>query len=159
MTHRKVVFITQAGVIAAVYIVITVLVGAFNLASGSIQVRLSEALCILPVFTPAAIPGLVIGCFLGNVLTGCVVWDIIFGTLATLLGALGTYYLRKQKYIYTLSPIISNALIVPFVLKFAYNMPGPWWLFSVTVGAGEFIAIGIFGFILKKALDKVPKNF
>lgn len=159
MTHRKVVFITQAGVIAAVYIVITVLVGAFNLASGSIQVRLSEALCILPVFTPAAIPGLVIGCFLGNVLTGCVVWDILLGTLATLLGALGTYYLRKQKYVYTLPPIISNALIVPFVLKFAYNMPGPWWLFSVTVGAGEFIAVGIFGFILKKALDKVPKNF
>ncbi|MCP2867106.1 QueT transporter family protein, partial [Salmonella enterica] len=61
------------------------------LASGAIQVRISEALCVLPFFTPAAIPGLFLGCLLSNLLTGCIIWDVVFGSLATLLGALGTW--------------------------------------------------------------------
>ena len=90
MKQKKSVFITQAALIAAMYTALTVLIAAFNLASGAVQVRLSEALTVLPVFTPAAVPGLFIGCFLSNLITGCALWDVLFGSLATLLGALGT---------------------------------------------------------------------
>jgi hypothetical protein len=96
MRNKKVLFITQAAMIAALYVVLTKLISAFNLASGAIQIRISEMLCILPVFTPAAIPGLFAGCLIANTLTGSIIWDIIFGSIATLLGAIGTYLLRKK---------------------------------------------------------------
>ena len=118
MRNKKVLFVTQAAMIAAVYIVLTYFVSAFNLASGAIQVRISEALTILPYFTPAAIPGLFIGCLLSNLLTGSMLLDVIFGSLATLLGALGTYTLRQHKFLLTLPPVLSNAIIVPLLLKF-----------------------------------------
>ena len=86
MRNKKVLFLTQAAVIAAIYVVLTIFISAFNLASGAIQVRISEALTILPFFTPAAIPGLAIGCLLSNLLTGAAVYDVVFGSLATLLG-------------------------------------------------------------------------
>ena len=89
--NKKILFITQSAMIAAVYIVLTYFISAFNLASGSIQIRISEALTVLPYFTPAAVPGLFIGCFLCNKLIGSLVPDIIFGSLATLIGAVGTY--------------------------------------------------------------------
>ena len=91
MRNKKVLFLTQAAVIAAIYVVLTIFISAFNLASGAIQVRISEALTILPFFTPAAIPGLAIGCLLSNLLTGAAGYDVVFGSLATLLGAVGTY--------------------------------------------------------------------
>ena len=102
MRNKKVLFLTQAAVIAAIYVVLTIFISAFNLASGAIQVRISEALTILPFFTPAAIPGLAIGCLLSNLLTGAAVYDVVFGSLATLLGAVGTYLLRKHKFLCTL---------------------------------------------------------
>ena len=101
MRNKKVLFLTQAAVIAAIYVVLTIFISAFNLASGAIQVRISEALTILPFFTPAAIPGLAIGCLLSNLLTGAAVYDVVFGSLATLLGAVGTYLLRKHKFLST----------------------------------------------------------
>ncbi len=94
MNHNKILYLVHAAVIAAVYVILTMLAASFNLASGAIQVRFSEVLTILPYFTPAAVPGVVIGCLLSNILTGCALPDIIFGTFATLLGALGTYALR-----------------------------------------------------------------
>ena len=88
-SHRgRIRYICQAGIVAALYTVLTCLIGAFGLANGAIQFRISEALCILPVFMPAAIPGLTVGCLLSNLLTGCVWQDILFGPVATLLGAL-----------------------------------------------------------------------
>ena len=89
MKNKKVKFIVDAAVIAALYVVLTYLAAAFNLSSGVIQVRFSEALTILPVFTPAAIPGLFVGCILANALTGAVVIDVICGSIATLIGAVG----------------------------------------------------------------------
>ena len=79
MRNKKVLFITQGAVIAAIYVVLTYIVSLLGLTNGVIQVRLSEALTILPVFTPAAIPGLVVGCVISNILTGAVIWDVIFG--------------------------------------------------------------------------------
>ena len=87
-TGAGVLYIAQAGAIAAIYVVLTMAINVFNLASGAIQVRISEALCILPYFTSAAIPGLSIGCLLANLLTGAPIWDVIFGTLATLIGTI-----------------------------------------------------------------------
>ena len=154
MKNRKAYFITQAAVIAAVYVVLTLAINAFDLANGAIQVRISEALTILPYFTPAAIPGLFVGCLLSNFLTGAPIWDVLFGSLATLLGAAGTYMLRRQKWLAPVPPVISNVLIIPPVLHFAYGLPGGIPFFMLTVGIGEVISCGILGMLLLFLLQK-----
>ncbi|MCF0128274.1 MAG: QueT transporter family protein [Pseudobutyrivibrio sp.] len=154
MMNKKTLFITQAAMIAAIYVVLTLTVNAFGLASGAIQVRVSEALCVLPVFTPAAIPGLFIGCLISNTMSGCVILDIIFGSLATLVGAMGAYLLRKTKFIFTLPPVLANAIIVPVVLKYAYGLQDAFWYLMLTVGIGEIISICVIGMILKSVLWK-----
>lgn len=152
MKKKNVIRLTQAAMIAAIYVVLTYFISAFGLASGAIQVRISEALTILPVFTPAAIPGLFVGCLLSNLLTGCMALDVIFGSIATLIGAVGTYLLRKTKFAFTLPPVISNAIIVPIVLKNVYGLQDAAWYLVLTVGAGEVISVCILGMILKKVL-------
>ena len=153
MKSKKLVFICQAAVIAALYVVLTYVFSAF--ASGVIQVRVSEALTILPAFTPAAIPGLVIGCLLSNTLTGCVLLDIIFGSVATLIGALGSYALRRHTWLVPIPPIVSNMIIVPFVLRFAYGATDAFPFMIATVGAGEIISCYLLGMILYGALKKM----
>ena len=153
MKNKKLVFICQAAVIAALYVVLTYVFSAF--ASGVIQVRVSEALTILPAFTPAAIPGLVIGCLLSNTLTGCVLLDIIFGSVATLIGALGSYALRRHTWLVPIPPIVSNMIIVPFVLRYAYGATDAYPFMIATVGAGEIISCYLLGMILYGALKKV----
>lgn len=147
-------FITQSAIIAALYVVLTFVANSLGLASGVIQVRLSEALTILPYFTPAAIPGLFVGCLLSNILVGSVLWDIIFGSIATLLGALGTYALRKYKWCAPIPPILSNAIIVPFVLVYAYGVTDALPFLAFTVGMGEVLSAGVLGMILLKSLEK-----
>ena len=154
MKNKKAYFITQAAVIAALYVVLTLFINAFDLASGAIQVRISEALTILPYFTPAAVPGLFIGCLLSNFMTGAAIWDIIFGSLATLIGAIGTYLLRKWKWCAPLPPILSNTIIIPFVLTYAYGIPGGIPFFMLTVGAGEVLSCGVLGMILLFVLQR-----
>ena len=145
--------IVQAAMIAALYVVLTFIANAFGLANYAVQVRFSEALTILPYFTPAAIPGLFIGCLLSNILTGCAVPDIVFGSFATLLAAILTYKLRKFKWMAPVPPIAANAVIVPFVLLYAYGV-GPLWLSFITVTIGEIISCGILGMALLSILDK-----
>lgn len=153
-TKHSVAYITHAAAIAAIYVVLTVFINAFNLANGVIQVRISEALTIMPAFTPAAIPGLAIGCLLANTFTGCHILDIVFGTVATLIGAIGTRLLRKTRFILYLPPILSNALIVPLVLRYAYGMQDAYWFMVLTVGAGEVLSVGVLGFILRTVISK-----
>lgn len=93
----SVLFMAQAAMIAAIYVVVTLVFAPFSY--GEVQVRLSEALTILPVFTPAAIPGLFIGCLISNILGGCIIPDIVFGSLATLLGAVFTYMLSNHEQV------------------------------------------------------------
>lgn len=157
MKQKNVLFMTQAAMIAAIYVVLTFLANALGLASGAVQIRFSEALTILPFFTPAAIPGLFVGCLLSNTLTGCVPLDIVFGSIATLLGAIGTYHLRQYKWLAAVPPIVANTIIVPFVLKFAYGIE-PLWFSFVTVFAGELISCGILGMILLFSLQKNAKK-
>lgn len=153
MRNKNVLFLTQAAMIAALYVVLTFLANAFGLANFAIQVRFSEALTILPYFTPAAIPGLFIGCLISNTLTGCAIPDILFGSAATLIAALGTYRLRKFKWLAPIPPIAANAIIVPFVLKYAYGIE-PLWFSFLTVTAGELISCGILGMVLLFSLQK-----
>ena len=146
--------LTIGGAIAALYVVLTLVANAFGLASGAIQVRLSEALTILPCFTAAAIPGLTVGCVLANLITGCALWDVVFGSLATLIGTVGTYLMRKKPLLAWIPPVLSNAIIVPIVLQKVYGVPDSFWYLMLTVGAGEVIACGILGLLLYKALSK-----
>lgn len=150
--NKKLNVICQAAVIAALYVVLTFVFSAF--ASGVIQVRVSEALTILPYYTPAAIPGLAIGCLLSNWLTGCVIWDILFGSLATLIGALGSYALRRHQWLVPIPPIIANMIIVPFVLRYAYGAPDAIPFMMGTVGVGEIISCYVLGMLLLLALKK-----
>lgn len=152
MKENKVTFLTQAALIAAVYVVLCVVFAPISY--GEIQVRIAEALVILPFFTPAAIPGLFIGCFLSNLIGGSILVDMVFGSIATLIGAVGSWYLRKSKVLVLLPPIIANTLIVPFVLFYGYgvNLPIPFMM--LTVGIGEVIAVAVLGSILLNVLDR-----
>ena len=154
MKTTRVRFMTQAAMIAAIYVVLTVFISAFNLASGAIQIRISEALTILPAFTPAAIPGLFLGCLISNLITGAMLPDIVFGSLATLLGALGSYFVRKCKWAVPVPPILSNVLIIPWILSYVYCFPGSISYFMLTVGVGEIISCGVLGMILYGTLAK-----
>lgn len=145
------------GIIAALYVVLTIIANALGLASGAIQVRFSEALTILPVFTPAAIPGLTVGCVLANLITGCAPWDVVFGSLATLIGAAGTRLLRKNPWIAWIPPVISNMAIIPIVLQKVYGVPDAWWYLVLTVGAGEVISCGILGLLLYHSVKNIPQ--
>lgn len=169
-SHKTVLFLTQSAVIAALYIVFTMVSAAFGLSSGVIQVRISEAMCILPAFTPAAIPGLTIGCFIANLLSGGVILDAVFGGLATLLGAVGAYLLGRVLHknnlvkgvVLSLPNLVANTLIVPWVLYLVYQAEGTVPYFMLTVGAGELIAGTILGaalFIpLARAWNKLPQK-
>ena len=145
--------LTQGAMIAALYVVLTFIANLAGLASGVIQVRLSEALTILPVFTAAAVPGLAVGCVLANLLTGCAIWDVVFGSLATLIGAVGTRLLRKKSPVLAvLPPILSNIIIVPLVLQRVYGVEDAYWYLAMTVGAGEIISCGVLGLLLYRSL-------
>lgn len=151
-SKKSVRYITQGAVIAAIYVV---LVFVFNYWSfGPIQFRIAEALTILPYFTPAAIPGLFVGCLIANITGGAIIWDIVFGSIATLIGAFGTYLLRSHKWLAPIPPIVANAIIVPFVLKYAYGSEGMFVYFMGTVGLGEIIVCGVLGMLLLFALNK-----
>ena len=149
----KVLFIAQAAMIAAIYVVLTLIGASFSY--GEVQVRISEALTILPAFTPAAIPGVFLGCLISNILGGCILPDIIFGSLATLTGAVFTWMLRnKSRYLAPLPPVIANMIVVPFVLKYGYMVPLPIPFMMLTVGIGEVISCGVLGLILYTALNR-----
>jgi len=148
----KILKIAQGGIIAALYVVLTVFAKSVNLADGVIQCRFSEILTVLPFFTSAAIPGVPLGCLIANLIIGGNPVDVIFGTLATLLGCLGTYALRKHKFLCTFPPVIANALIVPFILRYAYGVEDTIPFLIMTVGAGELIMCVIVGSIFIQAL-------
>lgn len=157
--NSNIMSLVTAAMIAALYVVLSFAISAFGLASGAIQVRVSEALTILPYFTTAAIPGLTIGCLLFNLLSGAAILDVIFGTLATLAGAVGSYLLGKaakiitwMKFLVPLPPILANAFIVPWVLKTAYGLEDAYWYLVATVGIGEVISCGVLGMVLLYAL-------
>lgn len=151
--------VVYGAIIAAMYTVLTLISSSLGLASGVIQVRISEALTILPFFSPYAIGGLFAGCFISNMITGCALWDTVFGSLATLIGAVFTYYCGKiknpkTKYLAPLGPIISNTLIIPPVLTYVYGVKEAYWFVCLTVCIGEIVSAGILGMILYFSIEK-----
>lgn len=151
-TQKKIRPMCEAAVIAALYAAVTLVTAP--LASDVIQVRIAEALCALPIFTPSAIPGVTLGCLLANLLTGSPLPDVIFGTLATLIGAVLTALLRRHPIPALLPPIVSNAVIIPLVLKYAYKVEEAYLYTVLTVSAGEIISVGVLGFILFSLIKK-----
>lgn len=158
MSRGGVKMLAQGALIAALYIVLTYLSHSLSLANGVIQVRLSEALTILPFFTPAAIWGLTVGCALSNLLTGCAPYDILFGSLATLVGAFGTYALKKYKWLSPVPPIVANTVVVPLILSFVYKFEQGLPYLFLTVGIGEIISCGVLGMVLLFALKPYAKQ-
>ncbi len=144
--RNRLMMICQGGVIGALYVALTVLIGPFG--NAIIQCRLSEALCVLPFFTSAAIPGLTIGCLLSNLLTGCLWQDVLFGTLATLIGAIGARLLRRFPALVPLPTFLANTLILPHVLAYAYGAEEGIWFLTLTVGIGELISAYVLGLLL-----------
>ncbi len=147
---------TQSAMIAAIYTALTI---AFApVAYGPVQFRISEALCILPFFTPAAIPGLFLGCAISNgvgvALGTAVLPDVVFGSLATLIGAVGSYAVRKNRWLVCVPPIVANTVIIPWVLRYAYGAPDLIPFMMVTVGIGEILAVGVLGNFLLVALER-----
>ena len=150
--------LARGGMIAALYVVLTLISAAFGLSSGAIQLRLSEALCILPYFCAEAIPGLAIGCFLANLITTANIFDLIFGTLATLLGAMGARLLRRWSFLVPLPTVLANALIIPPVLIFGFGVPEGYFFLLGTVTAGEVLSVYLLGLPLLYILKKRGKG-
>ncbi len=153
-------FVAHAALIAALYVALTYVAFWFGLDKGAIQLRFSEALCALLCFTPAAVPGLAVGCVLANLLTGAHLLDVVFGSLATLLGALGGYALRsfaKRKglcFLPTLPTVLANAAVVPLLLIFVYGVGDAYPFLLFTVTAGELLSATLLGTVLILALQK-----
>ena len=153
--YQKVRFITLSAIIAALYVVLTLVSAVFGLASGAIQIRISESLCVLTFLSPVAIPGLTIGCLISNLITGANVLDVVFGTLATFIGAIGGYYLRNNKWLITIPTVLANTVIVPLVIVYGFgvkDMTLP--LIALTVCIGELISATLLGSGLLNILKK-----
>ena len=144
----------EAALIAAIYVILTYLCAAIGMSSGAVQLRFSEALCVLAIFTPAAVPGVALGCFMANLLTGCALWDIVFGSLASLIGMLGCVALKKHPYVALAPYALANMVIIPFVVKLVYSAPEALPLIFLTVGIGEMISVFGFGIPLYLSLKK-----
>lgn len=150
-------YLAEASVIAAIYAVLTIVLAPISY--GAVQVRISEALTVLPFFTPAAVPGLFVGCIAANLLSPYGLPDLIFGSLATLIGAAGSYMLRKKPALVPLPPVISNGIIVGIMLYYVYEVPVPLFVQMLYVAAGEMIACYAVGYPLMKYLNKYKGIF
>lgn len=146
--------LARGAVIAALYTALTLLLAPISY--GQLQVRLSEALTLLPILLPEAVPALAIGCLLSNILGGCTIFDIVFGTLATLLAALCTRRLRGKFWLATAMPVVFNGVIVGAVVHYCYSPAFPLPLCMLTVAIGEAIACMIVGPLLIGALRRIP---
>ena len=158
MKKNQILPIARGGMIAALYVALTYASFLFGLSSGAIQLRLSEMLTVLPAFIAESIPGLTIGCLIANLLTGGSIYDIVLGSLATLIGAIGARMLRRtHPLLITLPTVLSNALIVPFIIILSAGGAetfASYPYFFLTVGIGEFLSAGLLGWIAYRAIIK-----
>ena len=150
-------YLTQGAAIAALYVVLTLVFAPISF--GPLQVRIAELLTILPLFTPAAIPGLFIGCLLANIIGGAVILDIVFGSLATLIGAALGYLLRKNRWLVPIPAVAANALIVPLVLRYGYGEALPLYLMVIYVAAGEVLGCYVLGELFATVLLRRKQIF
>jgi uncharacterized membrane protein len=168
--NKKTKYLTHASVIAALYVALTYLAMSLGLDKNAIQIRFSEALCALAFITPAAVPGITVGCFIANLLTGCAPLDIFLGPVATLIGAMGAYLCGKlknkriAKWLWSIPNILANTVIVTIVCYFCYTAPGEQTLaiipfYATTIFIGEVISCGVLGSILLVSAEKPLRRF
>ncbi len=150
MSSKNIRYLVLTAAIAALYALLTLIL-PLNIAG--VQLRVSEALTLLPVLTDAAVPGLALGCVIANFLQGAPLPDVIFGSLATLIAALLTRRLRKKIYLAALMPALSNGLIVGALLTYVYHAL-PLWLSVPSVAAGELVICYALGIPMLRALEK-----
>jgi len=152
MNHSK--SLARGAMIAALYAAITLLLAPISY--GEVQIRLSEALTLLPVLLPEAVPALAVGCLLANILGGCTILDIVFGTLATLLAAVCTRRLRHHIRAASMMPVLFNGIIVGAVVHFGYAPAIPLPLCMLFVAAGEAVSCMLLGPLLLRMLSRLP---
>jgi len=157
MKRRESMYLAQSAMIASLYVTLTYLSNMLGLW----EIRLSEALCILPYFTSAAVPGLTLGCVLANLLTGCALWDVVLGSLATFIGAAMARRLHNSSWLLAPWPnILSNTAIIPLVLRFVYldnsrTLPGLY----VYIAVSEMVSAGLLGYVFLNMLKKHRRIF
>ena len=149
--------LTQGAAIAALYVVLTLVFEPISF--GAMQVRISEMLTILPLFTPAAVPGLFVGCLLANLIGGAIVWDVVFGSLATLIGAALGYALRANRWLVPIPAILANTVIVPPVLRYGYGIEMPLLLLALYIAVGEVVGCYVLGELFGTVLMKNRRIF
>lgn len=154
---RNIKYLLQAAIIAAAYSALTIALMPFSY--GIMQVRVSEALTILPYYTPAAIPGLFVGCLVSNLISPYGILDMVLGSIATLIAAIGSYFLRKKPILVPLPPVISNGIIIGGMLYYAYGIPMPLYACMLWIALGQLIACYGIGYPLLKYLKRYKKIF
>lgn len=152
--HGKTMFIVRSAVIAALYAALTL--ALYPISFGAVQFRVSEALTLLPIVMPEAIPGLFVGCLVSNLIGSATPWDIIFGSLATLIAAILTYVTRRNKILAAFWPVLCNTVIVGLVLALTLDLPV--FLTMGEVGLGELAVVYTVGMAMLAALKRVPKK-
>lgn len=152
--HGKTMFIVRSAVIAALYAALTL--ALYPISYGAVQFRVSEALTLLPIVMPEAIPGLFVGCLVSNLIGSATPWDIIFGSLATLIAAILTYATRRNKILAAFWPVLCNTVIVGLVLALTLDLPV--FLTMGEVGLGELAVVYTVGMAMLAALKRVPKK-
>lgn len=145
--------LTLSALIAALYVALTLLFKPISFGEGMIDFRISEALTILPVLFFPAVPGVTLGCLLANLLGSATPWDVLFGTLATLLAAMATRRLRGNVWLAALPPVVLNAAIVGPMLHLTIGLPLLPIILSVAVG--EAVVVYALGVPLTMVLKKV----
>lgn len=150
--HGKTMFIVRSAVIAALYAALTL--ALYPISFGAVQFRVSEALTLLPIVMPEAIPGLFVGCLVSNLIGSATPWDIIFGSLATLIAAILTYATRRNKILAAFWPVLCNTVIVGLVLALTLDLPV--FLTMGEVGLGELAVVYTVGMAMLAALKRVP---
>ena len=148
--------LVRAAIIAALYTVLTLLLQP--LSYGEVQIHFSAALTLLPILLPEAVPALAVGCLLANILGGCTIFDIVFGTLATLLAALCTRRLRNRFWLAALMPVLFNGVIVGAVVHYCYAPVFPLPLSMLSVAAGEAVACLVVGPLLIRVMQRIPQE-
>ncbi len=160
MKNKTTLFITQAAVIAALYVALTYVSNILGLAYNAVQFRLSEVLTVLPVFTPAAIPGLLIGCIIANIQSPFGIVDIICGSFATLSAAVVSYMLRKVSFrgipvLSTVPPVLFNAVIIGLEIMFLENgEPTLFFVSAAQITAGQTVMCIVAGIPFIQAIKR-----
>lgn len=152
-------FLVQASLIAAIYTALCLILHPISFGFAGIELRVSEALTLMPVIMPAAVPGLFIGCLLANLLGGATMLDVVFGSLTTLVAAVLTRKCRNRPVLAAFWPVILNAVVIGALLRYAYGVAMPLWLCMVSIGAGQAVACYALGLPMMRMMRRLPKKY